>query len=162
MPLQLGPPGRWPWWAASQDAQKFGSWNICLPAPSPLLLPGVLFSFFYWYMYFLMGGGPHILILQPDSWGFGEWLELGEEERVQMTCIGGVNGDRRWIWGEGWGLEDPRKRPASRHVWGFKICGSGESPGRQIFHEPNFWPSWDAARHGHLPGGVSCKGVPKA
>ena len=36
---------------------------ICLP--SPLLLPGVLFSFFYWYMYFLMGGDPQILILQP-------------------------------------------------------------------------------------------------
>ena len=39
---------------------------ICLPAPSPLLLPGVFISFFYWY--FLMGGDPLILILQPGSW----------------------------------------------------------------------------------------------
>ena len=23
-----------------------------------------------------------------------------------------------------WGLEEPNKRPASRHGWGIKICGS--------------------------------------
>ena len=26
-------------------------------------------TFFYGYMYFLMGGGLQILILNPDSWG---------------------------------------------------------------------------------------------
>ena len=64
--------------------------------------------------------------------------------------------------GDEWGLEERNNRPASRHVWRIKICGSppirkyiyqlkkenetpssrsGEGASRQIFHEPNRWSS---------------------
>ena len=40
-----------------------------------------------------------------------------------MVIGGGSRGKDRGQW-DRWGLEEPSKRPASRHGWRIKICGS--------------------------------------
>ena len=67
--LQLGPPGRWPWRRASWNGQNFGLWNISVGQPLPhSYYQKICSPFSIDIMYFLLGGDPQILILQPGSW----------------------------------------------------------------------------------------------